>query len=221
MTRPGNPQRPAGRALLHYRDITNYQDSANRPYLHIVDGGVSDNLGLRGVLEAFEELEASPHFQQVVGFERIRRIVVVVVNSRSAPTTDWDRSPTPPGIVAQLLQSSSVPIDHFSYESVELLKDIAQRWADKRRLAVAGRRLAGESRAQAEAAVPGLEFDAIDVSFDSIPDEKERRYFMNLLTSFVLPPEAVDRLRELGGRLLRESTIYQRLLQLIERTNAP
>jgi NTE family protein len=221
VTRPGNPQRPAGRALLRYRDITNYQDSANRPYLHIVDGGVSDNLGLRGVLEAFEELEASPHFQQQLGFERIRRIVVVVVNSRSAPATDWDRSPEPPGVLAQLMQSSSVPIDHFSYESVELLKDIAQRWADKRRFAIAERRLAGESRTQAEAAVPDLLFDAIDVSFDAIPDREERSYFMNLPTSFVLPADAVDRLRELGGRLLRESSTYQALLQLIERSNAP
>ena len=61
-----------------------------------------------------------------------------------------------------------MPIDHFSYESVELLKDIAQRWDDKRRLDVAERRLAGMSKAQAEAAVPDLQFDAIDVSFDSI-----------------------------------------------------
>jgi NTE family protein len=102
-----------------------------------------------------------------------------------------------------------------------LLKDIAQRWADKRRLAVAERRLAGQSRAQAEAAVPELAFDAIDVSFDSIADPDEQRYFMNLPTSFVLPPDAVDRLRVLGGRLLRESTSYQSLLRLIEASSAP
>jgi NTE family protein len=221
VTRPDSPQRPAGRALLRHRDILSFQDSANRPYLHIVDGGVSDNLGLRGVLEAFEELEASPAFQREMNFDRVRRIVVVVVNSRSAPSTDWDRNPTPPGLFAQLLQSSSVPIDHFSYESVELLKDISQRWADNRRLAVAQRRLAGQTQAQAEAAVPDLAFDAIDVSFDSIADEQERRYFMNLPTSFVLPAEAVDRLRALGGRLLRESSTYQSLLALIARSNAP
>jgi predicted acylesterase/phospholipase RssA len=42
--------RPAGRALSRYRDFKALEDSANRPYLHIVDGGVSDNLGLRGML---------------------------------------------------------------------------------------------------------------------------------------------------------------------------
>lgn len=36
---------------------------------------------------------------------------------------------------------------------------------------------------------------------------------MNLPTTFALPVEAVDRLRELGGRLLRESKGTQSLLQ--------
>lgn len=220
VTRPGSPARPAGRALLRYREIQDFQDSKNRPYLHVVDGGVSDNLGLRGLLEALEELEASPAFQREVGLKNVRRIVVVVVNSRSAPDTDWDRSPRAPGIIAQLLQSSSVPIDHFSYESVELLKDIAQRWADKRELEVAERRLAGMSKAEAEAAVPKLSFDAIDVSFDAIENPEEKRYFMNLPTSFVLPDEAVDRLRALGGQLLRDSPAYRDLLQRIEDANA-
>lgn len=219
VARTDNPSRPAGRALLRYRDILAFEDSVNRPYLHVVDGGVSDNLGLRGMLEAFEELEASPKFQQSIDYASLRHIVVVAVNSRSAPSTDWDRSRTPPGLIAELLQSSSVPIDHFSYESVELLKDIAQRWANKRRLDVAEKRISGLSAAAAEAAVPLITFDAIDVSFDAIADADERRYFMNLPTSFRLPDEAVDRLRELGGRLLRESKPYRNLLRAIEASN--
>jgi NTE family protein len=101
--------RPAGRALLRYRDFKALEDSENRPYLHIVDGGVSDNLGLRGMLEAFEQLEASPAFQREMRFSELRHIVVIAVNSRSAPATDWDRHSAPPSIVSQLIQASSVP----------------------------------------------------------------------------------------------------------------
>ncbi len=216
VTREDSPSRPAGRALLRYREIQELEDSARRPYIHVVDGGVSDNLGLRGMLEAFEELEASPTFKREVGFDQLRHMVVIVVNSRSDPSTDWDRSPTPPGFVSQLLQSSSTPIDHFSADSIELLKDIAQRWANHRKLAIAEKRLDGMTRAQAEAAVPGMTFDAIDVSFDALTDPAERRYFMDLPTSFVLAPEAVDRLRAVGGRLLRESPGFRKLLKQIE-----
>ena len=207
--------RPAGRALLRYRDFKALEDSANRPYLHIVDGAVSDNLGLRGMLEAFEQLEASPAFQHEMRFSELRHIVVIVVNSRSAPATDWDRKPAPPSIVSQLIQASSVPIDHFSFESVELLRDIAARWADRRELEIARRVDAGQSRTEAEAAVPKITFDAIDVSFDAIEDPAERRGFMEMPTTFFLPPESIDRLRELGGRLLRDSRPYQILLQRI------
>ena len=212
-----DPHRPAGRALLRYRDIQSFQDSANRPFLHVIDGGVSDNLGLRGMLEAFEEIEASKEFQREINFQRMKHIVVIVVNSRSAPSTDWDRSRTPPGMFGQVMQASSVPIDHFSYESVELLKDIAQRWTDKRNLAIAQLRIKGASQAEAEAAVPMISFNTIDVSFDAIADPIEQRYFMELPTSFSLPVEAVDKLRELGGRLLRESPRFIELMENIAR----
>ena len=113
-----------------------------------------------------------------------------------------------------------MPIDHFSSDSVELLKDIAQRWANRRKLDIAEKRLEGMTKAQAEAAVPAISFDAIDVSFDALADPQERRYFMDLPTSFVLPADAVDRLRAVGGRLLRESRSYQKLLKQIAETSA-
>lgn len=53
----------------------------------------------------------------------------------------------------------------------------------------------------------------LDVSFDAIPDREEREYFLNLPTSFVLPDEAVDRLRDIAGRLLRQSAEYELILQ--------
>lgn len=208
-----NAGRPAGRALLRYRDLESYQDGANRPYLHVVDGGVADNLGLRGLIESLEETEASAAFQTEFEFSKLRRIVVIVANSRSAPATNWDRVPYAPGPLVQLLQSSSVPIDHFSFESVELLNDIADRWAQQRRQRVYERRLEGMPKEQAEAAEPPLRFDAIDISFDEIRNKEEREYFMNLPTSFFLSNEAVDKLRTVAGRLLRESPIYRATLQ--------
>jgi NTE family protein len=106
-----------------------------------------------------------------------------------------------------------VPIDRYSFESVELLKDIVARWGMRRELAIAKARLAGASEARAERLIPEVSLYAIDVSFDAIEDPQERRYFMDLPTSFVLPPEAVDRLREVAGQLLRASPQYQLLVQ--------
>ena len=110
-------------------------------------------------------------------------------------------SETPPGSVAQLLQASGVPIDRYSFETVETMKDRQEIYAWRRELLIARARLAGATEAQAEASVPlpKLSVHAMDVSFDALRDPKERDYFMNLPTSFVLPAEDVDRLREAAG----------------------
>ena len=123
-----NPPRPAARAIRELKEIEPYQDSAARPYIHLVDGGVSDNVGMRGVLDALELLEALHDAGLPTPLDHVKRIIVLVVNSLSSPPTTWDESPTPPGTVDVMLKAVGVPIDHYSYEAVELLKDIAARW---------------------------------------------------------------------------------------------
>ena len=123
-----NPPRPAARAIRELKELEPYHDSAARPYIHLVDGGVSDNVGMRGVLDALEFLEALHDAGLPTPLDHVKRIVVLVVNSLSSPPTTWDESATPPGTVDVMLKAVGVPIDHYSYEAVELLKDIAARW---------------------------------------------------------------------------------------------
>ncbi|UCD81018.1 MAG: patatin-like phospholipase family protein [Desulfobacterales bacterium] len=209
---PEHRARPAGRALQRYREMQDFQNSKDRPFIHLVDGGVADNIGVRGVLEALEELAASAAFRGEVGFGVIRRIVLLVVNARSSPRTDWDRRESPPGTISQLLQASGVPIDRYSFETVETMKDRAEIWKWRRDLLVAQARLAGATEEAAEGSVPSVTLHVLDVSFDAISDPKERAYFMNLPTSFVLPAEDIDRLREVAGALLRQSAEYETIV---------
>jgi NTE family protein len=44
-------------------------------------------------------------------------------------------------------------------------------------------------------------------------DEAERDYLNELPTSFVLPPEAIDRLRAAAATIIRESPDFKRLLK--------
>jgi NTE family protein len=210
---PENRARPAGRAYQRYREMQDFQNSKDRPFIHLVDGGVADNIGVRGVLEALEELAASAEFRGDVGFGVIRRIVLLVVNSRSSPSTDWDRRESPPGMIGQLLQASGVPIDRYSFETIETMKDRAEVWKWRRDLLVAQARLAGATEEEAEKSIPKISLHVLDVSFDAISDPKERAYFMDLPTSFVLPAEDIDKLREIAGRLLHQSIEYETIVR--------
>lgn len=209
---PKTRKRPDARAYQRYIEMKSFQDSSSRPFIHLIDGGVSDNIGVRGVLEALEEMRMSAEFRGEVGFGDIRKIVLMVVNAHSSPDTKWDLDENPPGFFSQLMQSTGVPIDRYSFETIETMKDRAEIMKRRRELLIARKQLAGMSRAEAESSVPKTNMEVIDISFDAIKDPSEREYFMNLPTSFVLPAEDIDRLREMAGRLLRKSDNYQPIL---------
>ena len=209
-----NPPRPAARAMQHLVALQSYQDSVRRPYIHLVDGGISDNLGMRGVLEVLEEIEALHALGQPTPLDHVRRIVVVVVNSLSTPSTGWDRSEAAPGPLDVLLKATGVPIDHHSFEAVELLKDMQHRWATMRRVAASPAYTPGKDPGTDRAIrVPRADIHVIDVSFPRLADQAEVEFLNSLPTSFALPADAVDRLRAAAGEILRTSPDFQRLLK--------
>jgi len=210
---PNNRARPAGRAMQRLREMRSFQDSQHRPYLHLVDGGLADNLGMRVVLETMETIEANRAFRRASRSDQIKRIVIVVVNSLSIPKTDWDERARPPSDLVILLKATGVPIDRYSYEAVELLKDIIARWQTIRALKAAGAFAnAGNPALSRAVDVPDIDLYAIDVSIAAHPDAAERDYLNELPTSFALSNEQVDRLRAAAGAIMRASPEYQRLI---------
>jgi NTE family protein len=213
-TQSDDPPRPAARAIRELNEGRVLADGVNRPYVHLVDGGVSDNVGMRGVLDALQLLEALHAAGIPTPLDHVRRIIVFVVNSLSSPPTKWDESESPPGTLDILLKATGVPIDHYSYEAVELLKDIAARWEkDRKTRDLAGCSTNKDSPICKEVRVPQAEIYAIDVSFAALPDAKERGFLNQQPTSFVLTPEAVDRLRAAAGTIIMASPEFQRLLK--------
>ena len=211
---PAVPPLTAARAKREIGERLALADGANRPYLHLVDGGVADNVGMRSVLAELESMEALHRAGMPSLLDSVRRIVVFVVNSVSSPRTHWDESERPPGAVSLLLQSSGVPIEHYSYESVELLRDKAARWQSLRRLRNSPEFAASTNPAIADdLKTPDVDIDAIDVSFAALKDKAEFEYLNGLPTSFVLPDEAVDRLRAAAGNIIMASPEFQGLLK--------
>lgn len=211
-----NPPRPAARTLERIQEL-NALMNGGEPYLHLVDGGISDNLGLRGGLDVFNWMEALREAGHTTPFDHVQQIVVVVVNSVSTPKTDWNKSEDPPGTIPILMKAAGVPIDRYSNEQIEYLRDIEARWNAMRSLRdlPAIQRISKKnSNAALEAVrkVPNAKIYTINVSFAGVPDPNERDYLNQLPTSFVLPDEAVDRLRAAAGAALLNSPDFQQLL---------
>ncbi len=212
-----NPPRPAARAIRSLKAEQTFRDSVNRPYIHLVDGGVSDNVGMRAVLDSLEILEGLHDAGLPSPLDNVRRIIVFVVNSLSSPPTRWDESESPPGTVDVLLKAAGTPIDAFSYEAVELLRDTAARWKNLRLIRNSPAYATNKDPAVAAALrVPDAEIYAIDVSFPMLKDKAELDYLNQQPTSFVLTPEAVDRLRAAAGAIIMDSPEFKRLLRDVD-----
>jgi NTE family protein len=214
MADPENPARPAARAIKRMSEIMEFDDGKARPYVHLVDGGLGDNLGMRAVLEILEQFEAARLRGHKTPLDRVKRIVVVVVNSLSVPRTNWDENERPPGNLEILLKATGVPIDRYSYETVELLRDMIARWDIMRRVRESGAIDVSKDPALAGImTAPAARLYAIDVSFPMLKDKAELAYLNDLPTSFSLTGEQVDRLRAAAGTILVQSPDFQHLLK--------
>ncbi|MBN9693459.1 MAG: patatin-like phospholipase family protein [Verrucomicrobia bacterium] len=190
-----------GMALLRRgEELAELRNRTNRPYLHLVDGGVADNLGLRPLLEGLAYLESVPSSRQGVDLSALRRVVLLSVNAHSSPENDWDEKESPPGMLALAVASSGITMERYSRDTIALMANLVANLERKTK----DLRGAGASE---------LRFFPIEISFDNLSDPAERRYFLNVPTSFFLSDQAVDRLRDVGGKLLRDSPQFQALLQ--------
>ncbi len=208
--KPGSRAWVGNRALERYRDLRSYQQPGERPYIHMVDGGLSGNLGVTGIIEALQELESDARFRASVGVDRVRRVAIIIVNAASSPNLDYSKREAAPSALQLLLQAVSVPIDRYSYESVDALEDVVTEWKLRRQLEVESMKLAGKPIPPN--AISPLEFSVINVSFDELADRAEREYLLNLPTSLFLPPESIDRLRAAAAQILRASAAYRKLV---------
>ncbi len=208
-----DPPRPAARTVKRLQELEAFADREHRPFLHLVDGGVSDNLGMRGVLDVLSTFEALHAAGMQTPYDHVRNIFVFVVNSLATPPNDWDLHENPPAVFDVLIKATGTPIDRYSYDTVEALRDIQARWASLREIRdtiepypALGAKLQAVMRA------PDINIRVIDVSFSALPDKAERDYLNTLPTSFVLSDEAVDRLRVAAKNTILASPEVTRLI---------
>jgi NTE family protein len=203
-----------GRAISERRfylanNFAVYLDSKKKPYIHLVDGGVADNLGLRAILDrvilrgsVWLTIKGTPR-------ENVHKVVMIVVNAETETDSKWDRVETIPPFGAMFSSYSSIAIERYNQETLALLKESVKSWAAEIRT----QRCKGGAVSTEPGSCGDIKFYVVEVKFDALKDEAERRYFKRLPTSFKLPAETVDKLREVADRLLDESNEFQRLLR--------
>lgn len=185
------------------QDQRTYLADQKRRYIHLLDGGLSDNLGLRAMLDRLALADAA---ELATTNERlnIRRIVHIAVNAQARPVMlELDTRAEVPTLEAIAFAVSNAT-DRYSIETLALARASMLQVVES---------LVQQRTERAMPDPNDVKATLIEVSFSQIADPAEQAYFNTLATSFSLPDEAVDRLRDAGAKILRNSAGYLELIK--------
>lgn len=195
---------PPNRLLLSNFDAMKkrmepYQNKAEKPYLHLVDGGLTDNLGLASLLDVSNLLSVRKLYTELKNYN-LRNIVVVNVNAQNELTSDIDKSADVPGIKDVVNTVINVPIDKTTASIVKYSQQFADQWN-----AYAKRK-------------KGIKIKAhfVNLNLKDLPEGQLKNDVLNIGTSLYLPESDVDKLREAAKVLLEQSKEYHKAVKALQ-----
>ena len=189
------------RQFYYARDLKNYLDEKKMPNIHLLDGGISDNLGLRGPLDATLSFGGGVEALEKLGLQETQAIIFLIVNAQTRPHKGFSLIDATPGLGEILDSTSTVMINRYNFETVAFLRDTLAKW----------KKDIDADRIVKKVNRP-LNFYVVEVTFDSLDDDEERNYFSCLPTTLGLPKGKVREIRKVARKLLLQSKEFQRLL---------
>lgn len=185
------------------RALERYADAKRMPILRLVDGGVTDNLGVRGSM--MSPVAQDGNVPDMAGaftptqLQRVRHVLVVVANAQVYETYGWSRNGSNPGLIDTTSAAFDAALGILNTETVSLAKQGFLMWEQ-------------HVNAMRPAGAPGVKVDFAVLTFSQITDTAERDRFNAMPTTFRLQSDQVDDLRALAGQLLEQSPEFQSFL---------
>lgn len=129
-------------------------------------------------------------------------MLVIIVNAQSEMDVSFQRSGFDLSLADAISASSSIPLNEYSFDSLTLLRLALKGVSDE---LIKGRcRRWAATRASA-AGCDDFKIYMVEVDFDELTDEEERKRMKHLPTSFSLPVEVVDELRAAAREIMTHS----------------
>jgi len=184
------------------KQYSTYLDQEQHPYIHLLDGGLADNLGLRAVIDRIVESGGIWKTLQRMRQEEATQIVILVVDASATPPSQWERSAETPSTGAILDAATTTPLANYNFETLEYLRSHIPLW----RKEIAIQRCSGRPNC------PHTEFYLIDIKLEDIADAATRNKLSHVPTGFTLEPGVSDQLISAAHELLQAHPEFQRLL---------
>lgn len=176
------------------KQLETYGEKDKRKFVHFVDGGITDNLGLRAVTD-IAAITGDPTKYYGSDWQPPRHLVVIAVDAATELDNEMDLSNKTPSSVRVAGAVTKLQLERYDVDSKLLVRQLLEKWAAK------------FSR-------PGqpVETYLVSVDIQDIKDPATLDYVNNIPTSFKLEDEQVDKLIAVGRQLLRSDPEFQSLI---------
>jgi NTE family protein len=173
-------------------------------YVHVVDGGLADNLAIRQLIEG-NDSSGVTEVARAAGYRNVAQVVFVTISAETSAQFPEDASADVPNIIRSAFALADIPINHVSADGRNRFPAAVARWEeDARRLA------ANDPDATF---TKDVSFHLIDVNLRDTADDSLKA----VSTSLEIDEKTSNALRALGKKLTRESPGLQRLLRTLEK----
>ena len=190
------PPATSSSQLSHVLDgLNSYALKDQRQYIHLVDGGITDNLGLLAIYEMVEVAGGAKSFLDSIGAEPAPRIIMISVNASTTPQYDIELTNENPSVEDTINLVTDAQIHRTNVATMELMHNSIRRWSS-------------------ELATPEQSVKSyfVEIDFTRIPDAQRRLYFNQIPTSYSLTEQQLDDLIAAGRELLLSNAEFQRFI---------
>ena len=186
------------------RKIHTYQNILERPYIHLLDGGLADNLGLRSVMDRvrFHQQNPNSRTSQLLN-KLVKKVLVIVVNASAEPNIQLNLSKNPPSTFDSVDIATTVQVNRYNADTLKVFKSAVEKWRETARMI-----RCGDQHCDAEP-----QFYFINAGLMHITDSDERNFLRQQPTSFSLSRDAIDRLISAGKSLVLDAAGTQQFLE--------
>ena len=183
--------------------VESYRDKQARRYIHLADGGLTDNLGLRAFQESIDLGGGMTTFLRRIDRNPTSHLVVISVDSSGDAAAGIGLSSKAPTIARAIDAMSDVQLHRYNAATLELMQDSLQRWTTE--ISTPARPVRGH---------------LVITSLRDMPDPQLRARLQAVPTGFKLTTQQVDELIAAGRSLLRGNPEFRELLQQLGGSSA-
>jgi NTE family protein len=209
--------RPGAPAILRASAaaIQRYREKADVKFVKLLDGGMTDNLGLSGLL--LELAAATKPYEPLTPKQvvNLKRFLFVVVDAGRPPGGDLAKSAESPEIMDLIQAVSDTAVDANVRAAYDAFLAEMEKWRERMIDYRCG--LTPPEVAQLRGSTEGwdcreLSLQVAKVSFDAMREPSVKARLDKIPTRFKLPKDDVDLLIASAGSLLRQNPNYKEFL---------